>query len=256
MNVTLQACSGLMLATGAEGDPPIGISNSWNDYIGGMHAAVAILGALSKRKASGIGCHLDVSQFESSVAMVGSLLLASAVTQAPPARLGSRSRSAAPQGCYRCAGEDRWCAISVQTDGEWQALVAELGDGAQHLHEPRFATLSGRLEHHDEIDRTIESWTGPQSPAEIERRLQRCGVPAAAMRRGNDVTETEEWQRLLRPVGTSDMQVLGLPFGFPGSAPVEAVGAPRIGANGSEILRDWLKLDDPAIAALLPEVSA
>ena len=47
MNVTLQACSGLMLATGAESDPPIGISNSWNDYIGGLHAAVAIVGALS-----------------------------------------------------------------------------------------------------------------------------------------------------------------------------------------------------------------
>jgi benzylsuccinate CoA-transferase BbsF subunit len=253
MNVTLQACSGLMLATGAEGDPPIGISNSWNDYIGGMHAAVAILGALSKRKASGLGCHLDVSQFESSVAMVGSLLLASAVTQA---RLGSRSRSAAPQGCYRCAGEDQWCAISVQTDGEWQALVAELGDGAQRLRGPRFATLSGRLEHHDEIDRAIESWTSSHASVEIERRLQRCGVPAAAMRRGNDVIETEEWQRLLRPVGDSDMQVLGLPFGFPGGAPVEAVGAPRIGANGSEVLRDWLKLDDPAIAELLPEVPA
>ena len=64
MNVTLQACSGLMLATGAEGDPPIGISNSWNDYVGGLHAAVAILGALRKRNISGVGCHLDVSQFE------------------------------------------------------------------------------------------------------------------------------------------------------------------------------------------------
>ena len=49
MNVTLQACSGMMLATGESGDPPIGISNSWNDYIGGLHTAVAIIGALAKR---------------------------------------------------------------------------------------------------------------------------------------------------------------------------------------------------------------
>ena len=75
MNVTLQACSGLMLATGAAGDPPIGISNSWNDYIGGLHTAVAIVGALSQRRTTGRGRFLDVSQFECSVAMIGSLLL-------------------------------------------------------------------------------------------------------------------------------------------------------------------------------------
>ena len=122
MNVNLQAASGLMLATGAEGDPPIGISNSWNDYIGGLHAAVAILAALAERNKSGKGQRLDVSQFEGSVAMLGSLLFASAVTGKPPARLGSRSTSAAPQGCYRCAGDDQWCTISVQSDDEWQKL--------------------------------------------------------------------------------------------------------------------------------------
>jgi benzylsuccinate CoA-transferase BbsF subunit len=256
MNVTLQACSGLMLATGAEGDPPIGISNSWNDYVGGLHAAVAILGALSKRKASGAGCHLDVSQFEGSVAMVGSLLLASAVTQTPPARLGSRSRSAAPQGCYRCAGEDQWCAISVQDDGQWQALLAELGDGARHLCELRYATLSGRLDHHDEIDRAIEAWTSVRSPADAERRLHRRGVPAAAMRRGDEIADTDEWRRLLLPVEASGVMAVGLPFAFRGSKRVEAIAAPRMGANGSEVLRDWLKLDDRVIAGLLSGVPA
>ena len=146
MNVTLQACSGLMLATGRAGDPPIGISNSWNDYIGGLHAAVAIIGALSERAQTGRGRHLDVSQFECSVAMIGSLLLASTVDRAPPERIGSRSRTAAPQGCYRCAGEDQWCAISVQDDEQWRALVDELGEAATSLHDPRYATLAGRLE--------------------------------------------------------------------------------------------------------------
>jgi len=92
MNVTLQACSGLMLATGEPGDPPIGISNSWNDYIGGMHAATAIVGALSKRIETGRGRHLDVSQFECSVGMIGGLLFASAVGKVAPPRTGSRSR--------------------------------------------------------------------------------------------------------------------------------------------------------------------
>lgn len=259
MNVTLQACSGLMLATGTADDPPIGISNSWNDYIGGLHAAVAIVGALSKRRVTGKGCHLDVSQFEGSVAMIGGLLFASAVTAKPPARLGSRSTSVAPQGCYRCAGDDQWCAISVQNDAQWRSLLAVLGDRAARLGTPELATAAGRLKQHDAIDAVIESWSGALSPGEVERRLKQQGVPAAAMRRGNEIAEAEEWRQVLRPLegaAKSGMQVVGLPMTFRGSAPVGAIDAPRMGATGREALRDWLKLDEDAITELLREVPA
>ena len=49
MNMNLQGYSGLMTVTGAEGDPPTAISNSWNDYIGGLHACFAIVQALDER---------------------------------------------------------------------------------------------------------------------------------------------------------------------------------------------------------------
>lgn len=248
MNVNLQAASGLMLATGAAGDPPIGISNSWNDYIGGLHAAIAIVAALAERRNSGKGCHLDVSQFEGSVAMIGSLLFASAVTGKPPARLGSRSTSVAPQGCYRCAGEDQWCAISVQTDAQWQKLRAALGA------ELPYATLADRLAHHDAIDAAIEAWTVTLPPAEVERRLVAQGIPAAAMRRGNALETVAEWQQVLRPLqgaGAEGKKVIGLPFAFRGSAPVVATPAPRMGDGGREALAAWLKLDAPAIDDLL-----
>jgi crotonobetainyl-CoA:carnitine CoA-transferase CaiB-like acyl-CoA transferase len=256
MNVTLQACSGLMLATGEASDPPIGIANSWNDYIGGLHAAVAIVGALSKRRETSKGCHLDVSQFESSVAMLGSLVLSSAVIGKPPARLGSRSTSIAPQGCYRCAGDDQWCAISVQNDEQWRSLLSLLGDHAARLHGHELTTSIDRLRQHDTIDAVIEAWTSTLSPVDVEQHLKRRGIPAAAMRRGNELTEAEEWKRVLRPLdgtGGSRMEVVGLPFAFRDSAPVSMTEAPRLGANGREALRDWLQLDEQAIAALLPE---
>ena len=46
MNMNLQGYSGLMMVSGAEGDPPTAISNSWNDYIGGLHACFAIVQAV------------------------------------------------------------------------------------------------------------------------------------------------------------------------------------------------------------------
>ncbi len=239
MNVTLQAFSGMMLATGESGDPPIGISNSWNDYIGGLHTAVAIIGALAKRRASGLGYHLDVSQFECSVAMIGSLLLSSTVTGAAPARSGSRSATAAPQGCYRCAGDDQWCTISVQTDAQWHALLHGLGESAGSLRDPQYATLAGRLQHHDAIDRVLEAWTRELTPDEVEARVEACGVWAAAMRRGNDIAQTAEWQRILKPLGDGEQSV-GLPFSFRGTSPAALTPAPRVGADSDDVLRDWL----------------
>lgn len=253
MNVNLQAASGLMLATGAEGDPPIGISNSWNDYIGGLHTAVAILGALAERQKTGKGCRLDVSQFEGSVAMLGSLLLASAVTHKPPARLGNRSTSAAPQGCYRCVGDDQWCAISVQSDEEWQKLRVLVDCQLTG------ATLADRLAEHDAIDAAIEAWTGKLAPAEVERRLSALGIHAAAMRRGNELEGAKEWQQVLHPLrepGAEGKKVIGLPFSFRSRPPVAVTEAPRMGSGGRDTLRDWLKLDPAAIDDMMREEPA
>src|SRR5207237_513417 len=148
-----------------------------------LHACFAILQALSERAVTGDGRYLDLSQFECSVASLGGLLLASAVSGRAPPRLGNRSTGAAPQGCYRCAGADnavadrsaartdKWCAISVQDDEQGRALATTLAQPALAA-DPRLATLLGRLRHHDEIDRQIEVWTRTLPAIEVERQLQ------------------------------------------------------------------------------------
>src|SRR4029450_892463 len=167
MNMNLQGYSGLMMVTGAEGDPPTAISNSWNDYIGGLHACFAILQALDGRETSGKGTLIDLSQFECSVAMIGPLLTGSAVNRTAPLRQGNRSAILAPQGVYRCAGMDEWCAISVETDEQWKALTKAMGQ-ADWGSDRRFAAVSGRILHHDEIDRKIEAWTQSFPNTEVE----------------------------------------------------------------------------------------
>jgi crotonobetainyl-CoA:carnitine CoA-transferase CaiB-like acyl-CoA transferase len=256
MNVNLQAYSGMMMATGAPNDPPIGIANSWNDYIGGLHTAVGIVGALQKRQASGEGCHLDLSQFESSVGMLGSYLLASTVNGTAPPRTGSRSVFAAPQGVYPCAGEDQWCTLSVQSDAEWQNLLAEMGEAGATLRDPRFATLAGRRQGHDEIDAALGAWTRTMTPLEVERRLAKAKVPAAAMRRGNDLADVAEWKRVLKPlVGSKQTgeRSVGSPVAFTGCEPVPTTVAPRVGEHGRDVLRDWLGFDEAAIDKYLSE---
>jgi crotonobetainyl-CoA:carnitine CoA-transferase CaiB-like acyl-CoA transferase len=43
----------------------------------------------------------------------------------------------------------------------------------------RYATASGRREHHDEIDERLAEWTSSQTPQEVFDRCQAEGVPAA-----------------------------------------------------------------------------
>src|SRR5262249_16094883 len=214
MNMNLQGYSGVMTVTGAEGDPPTAISYSWNDYIGGLDASFAILQALDRRETSGKGTLIDLSQFECSAAMIGPLLMSSAVNRTPPLRRGNRSAVCAPQGVYRCAGPDEWCAISVETNEQWKALtkVMEQEDWGS---DRRFATVAGRIRDNDEIDGKMETWTQQISNTEVERRLKAVAVSAERMRRINDVIGSEDGATVFakmqeRRVGS--MLTTGLPF--------------------------------------------
>jgi benzylsuccinate CoA-transferase BbsF subunit len=252
MNMNLQAYTGLMMTTGAENDPPTAISNSWNDYIGGLHGIIAVLQALDERIDTGRGRNIDLSQFECSVATVGALLMSSAVSGRPPKRLGSRSTSVAPQGTYPCAGTDEWCAIAVETDEGWRALAGAIGR-PELANDERFATVVGRMRHHDELDAAIGAWTRERANTEVEQQLRAAGLPAERMRRVDDVVHSADSGGAYRPVPGERSKPLvapSVPFAFSKSS-VEPLGAPcKLGEHNEEVLRDWLKLDAAEITAL------
>ena len=243
MNMNLQGYSGLMTVTGAEGDPPTAISNSWNDYIGGLHARFAVLQAIDKR-GSGRGSHIDLSQFECSAAMIGPMLLSSGVNGKVPLRRGNCSDVVAPQGVYRCAGADDWCAVSIETDEQWNALAQVLGNEKLRS-DSRLSSAAGRMDHQDEIDGEIEAWTQHYSSAEVERRLKAAGIPAERVRRIDEVINEPDPATVFsrmeeRRIGS--MLTTRLPFTLsPVSLPAPR-SAPSLGEHNAEVLRQWLNL--------------
>jgi benzylsuccinate CoA-transferase BbsF subunit len=251
MNSNLQAYSGLMMATETDDQPPVAISNSWMDYIGGLHGAFAVLDRLAERVKSGRGAYVDLAQFECGVASLGSLLLTGIVDGALPARPGNRTSGAAPQGCYPCEGEDQWCAISIENDDQWRALGMAL-DNPPWCADPRFASLVGRQRHHDEIDRALSDWTRLQPSHEVEHRLTVAGIRAATMRRMDDVLENPDRQTAFRFVdgGTAPILHTALPFGFAPRAEPEFGATPRLGEHTDDALHDWLGLDAAEIGRL------
>ena len=97
---------------------------------------------------------------------------------APPPGLPHRKPPSpsptAPAGAYRAAGTDRWIVISCRTEAHWDALVTLMGR-PPWAEDPRFATLEGRVDHADELDALLETWTSTRDRYEAMDLLQRPG---------------------------------------------------------------------------------
>ncbi len=255
MNMNLQAYSGLMMTTGIEGDPPTAISNSWNDFIGGLHATFEILQALADREETGVGRNIDLAQFESSVATIGPLLLNSAVNGTILPRLGNRSTRDAPQGAYKCAGKDDWCTLVVRTEEEWRGLAKAIGDPSLAT-DPRFESTVGRFRHHEEIDQRISAWTTTLSAIEVEQRLCEAGVPAERMRRADAIVGAPDAGGVYSPLDTLHgpaTVVARLPFELSESPTAPPGPIARLGQQTRSALETWIGLSEAEIQALEAE---
>jgi crotonobetainyl-CoA:carnitine CoA-transferase CaiB-like acyl-CoA transferase len=120
------ALGGLGHLTGYADGPPVELRHAM-DHTGGMMAAFAAVAALSARQRTGLGQHVDVSVRDLAASFIGPELLDVAMNLRDPHRIGNRDPSAAPQGVYRCRGEDEWLSLSVTSEEEWQGFVEAMG---------------------------------------------------------------------------------------------------------------------------------
>lgn len=170
------ALGGLGHLTGYADGPPVELRHAM-DHTGGMLAALAAVAALSARQRTGLGQHVDVSVRDLATSFIGPELLDVAMNYRESLRKGNRDRSAAPQGVYRCKGEDEWISISVASEAEWAGFVAAI-DSPPWATGDEFGDAFRRWRKHDELDALVEAWTVLHTAADAATKLQRHGVPA------------------------------------------------------------------------------
>ncbi|MFC2017613.1 CaiB/BaiF CoA transferase family protein [Chloroflexota bacterium] len=183
---TVQAFSGITRLTSYAGKPPLGLGYSYADHIAGLVACLALLGVMEYRQRTGEGQYIDVSQVEAMSGLLGSAILEYTACNRQVEPVGNSSTQAAPYGVYRCRGDDRWCAIAVFSDDEWQGFQRALGNPSW-AKDKRFVTLSGRLENADELDRLVEGWTRGHTAEEVMALLQGEGVAAGVVQDAKDL---------------------------------------------------------------------
>lgn len=147
------------------------------DASSGATAAFGILCALHYRNRTGKGQYIDLAQIETLIPHLGEAVMDYTMNQRVQHPMGNRHPSMTPHGVYRCRGEDRWAAISVSSDEEWEGLCRAIGN-PPWAKEERFCDALSRWRNQDELDRLIEDWTSQHDHYEVMHILQREGVPA------------------------------------------------------------------------------
>ncbi|WP_179137438.1 CaiB/BaiF CoA transferase family protein [Candidatus Entotheonella palauensis] len=182
----LASLCGFYHVTGYPDSGPMPVYGAYTDFVACRFVGLALLAALSYRRRTGEGQYIDLSQYEASLHLLAPTLLDYAANGNLAERQGNRHATAAPHGVYRCKGEDRWCAIAVTTEEEWQAFCAVLGHPAW-TRRRRFATLAARLQHVEQLDRRVEAWTQTLPSLTVMTLLQEAGVPAGVVQNGADL---------------------------------------------------------------------
>ena len=246
--------SGMAHLTGYPDDGPMKSGINHGDPITGSHAAGVLLAALRRRRRTGKGMYIDVSQQESAVAFMGGELLAYQMTGREPERIGNRSRWYAPCNTYPCAGEDRWITIAATNDAEWQRLVSAM-DMQPLADDTRFATAEARIDNQDDLDVIIAGWTSGRDAFALGELLQAAGVPAGPVLRGPDLLQDRHYAERGTFITADHPQVgpkqyPGLPWKMSGTPGEVRWPSPTLGQHNRDVFGGLLGLTGREIDAL------
>ena len=241
------ALSGFNHLTGWPDREPVGPYGTITDSLSPRFAALLLASALLHRRRSGKGQHIDLSQVEAGIVCLTESVITYTANGEILGRIGNRSRHAVPHGLFRCAdqdGLDRWVAIAVHDDADWQRLVHALGAPAWAA-DPALATLAGRQARVDEIEARLQAWTRTRAPLAVARELQAAGVEAGPVEDFADLHEDPQLAHRahFQPV---EHAVLGRhpaerhAIRFSAMAPQIRTAAPRLGEHTEHVLRDLL----------------
>jgi len=162
----------------------------YTDYVAPRFNALTILAALDYRRRTGKGQYLDIAQHQGGLQCVAPLILDYTVNNRVATRMANKDEYAAPHGTFRCKGDDRWCALAVFTNEEWENFCRITGN-PEWTRDIKFATLEGRKKNEEELEKLVTAWTINQSDKDVMMKMQEIGIGAGMIGTPEDYMEND-----------------------------------------------------------------
>jgi len=251
-DIIAQGMSGIMRMTGEPGGRPAKVGIAMNDIAAGTTALYAILGSDIKKLKTGEGIYLETSLLEAGLAWTFWEFGAYFGSGEIPLASGTRHRRSTPYQAYRT--RDGYVTVGANNDKLWTNFCVQVLAKPQLLEDPRFKTLSARLQNIDALQDEIEKVFVTQPTAHWVPRLDAAAVPGGPVYTydqaladphvlaRNMVTEIDH------PL-IGRMKNLGSPVKASGEFTAVRAAAPWLGQHSDAVLKN-LGYDDGRIAAL------
>jgi crotonobetainyl-CoA:carnitine CoA-transferase CaiB-like acyl-CoA transferase len=248
----LQAESGLMSICGEPDGKPTKYGVAIVDVCTGMLASNSILAALHARERSGKGQKVELSLYETSLAMLVNVAASYLAAGRNAARFGNGHPSIVPYTTYQTA--DAMIALGVGNERQF-ARIAEVLGHPEWAKDARFASNRARVENRSVIDGLINAALSHDKADAWLAKLKAAGIPCGKI---NSVAEALDdaqtaARRMIETIehpAAGALKMLGIPFKFSATACSVRRPPPTLGQHSEEILSGELGLDDKAIAEL------
>jgi crotonobetainyl-CoA:carnitine CoA-transferase CaiB-like acyl-CoA transferase len=249
---------GLLNLTGYPDRPPVRVGVTISDYLTGVFAAQAALGALYARdaKRSGKGAVIDAALYGAALRILEWTLPAYDLLGTVRMREGNRLANSAPLDNYPTA-DGKYVCIVAGSDANFSRLCRAM-ERTDLVTDARFAKLADRAARSDEINGLVAKWTATLPAEEIEQRCVAHDVPVATAYTAADIFSDPHIDARGDLVVVEDPVVGPMrqqaPFPrFVGEEPVVPSGAPRLGADTRAVLGELDGVDEARLDALAAE---
>jgi crotonobetainyl-CoA:carnitine CoA-transferase CaiB-like acyl-CoA transferase len=187
-----EAMGGLRYLTGEPGRPPTRIGVSIGDELAGLHAAIGGLMALMARARTGLGQVVDVSIYESVLAVTEALVPDFAVGGVTRERSGSTLPGVAPSNLYPTLDGEQ-VIMAANQDSVFARLAKAMGRPELATSE-KFGSHIGRGQNQTELDELITRWTSTRATEDLVRLLDEHAVPVGKVYRARDMLSDPQFQ--------------------------------------------------------------
>jgi crotonobetainyl-CoA:carnitine CoA-transferase CaiB-like acyl-CoA transferase len=238
----IQAEGGFMGITGPEEGPPYRVGVPIIDITAGMFSATAILAALRAREITGEGQLVDLSLFETQVALLANVASNYLVGGEEPHRLGNAHPNITPYEAF--PARDRWFALAAANDRQWASLCDVIGQ-PDLAHDSRFATNSARVQSRAALREILDAAFQTKDADEWLAAFRQAGLPCGPINSIPEVfahPQAEARELILEAehptVGT--VRFPGFPYKLSHTQAGVRLPPPQLGQHTEEVLVEWL----------------